>query len=113
MFPHTITIYRHTVRNHADAYDRQTVRGVYWFGGNAVTVSGKGLEASHPVTVITSPETAAEFPNVWDCRPGDRIIRGSGGAISSWKDLPAAVTVRQVDDNRCGGAADNITIGCE
>lgn len=113
MFPHTITIYRHSVENNADVYRLQTVSGVYWYGSDTVTVSGNGIQAAHPVTVVSSPDLAATFGTDWDVKPGDRIVRGTGIEISSWKELADCVTVKKVDDNRCGGRVDNITIGCE
>lgn len=113
MFPHVITIYRHSVENGADKYRRQTVRDVYWYGRRGVTISGKGLQAANFVTVVSSPEQAAAFGTSWNVILGDRLIRGEGSDITSWKDLKNSVTVIRIEDNRCGGSVDNITLECE
>lgn len=110
MFPHTITIYRHSVENGADVITRQIVKGVYWYGGTGITTSGKGTAEDNTATVITSPETANQYGAGWDVKPNDRIMKGEHPDITTLKDIPAALTVKKVDDNIIGSAVDNITI---
>ncbi len=88
MFPHVITIYRHSVENGADKYRRQTVRDVYWYGRRGVTISGKGLQAANFVTVVSSPEQAAAFGTSWNVILGDRLIRGEGSDDSADSENP-------------------------
>ena len=110
MFPHTITIYRHSVENGADVYTRQVVKGVYWYGGQGISQDGKGATEETPVTIITSPETAAQYGDGWTIVPKDRVMKGVHPEITAFRDIPAAPTVVGVEDNRCGSAVDNITI---
>ena len=110
MFPHTITIYRHSVNNGADIITRQIVKDVYWYGGTGITQSGKGLTEENPVTIIASPETTGQYMSGWTIQPKDRILKGEHPEINSFKEIPAALTVLQVEDNICGSTVDNITI---
>lgn len=110
MFPHTITIYRHKVENGADIITRQIVKGVYWYGGAGITPSGKGTVEDNPTTIITSPETTAQYKSDWDIEPKDRILKGEHPEINSLKEISAALMVLKVDDNICGSTVDNITI---
>lgn len=110
MFPHTITIYRHKVENGADIITRQIVKGVYWYGGTGITASGKGTTEGDSATIITSPETTAQYKSSWDIEPKDRILKGEHPEINGLREIPAALTVLKVDDNICGSTVDNITI---
>ena len=110
MFPHTITIYRHSVEQGADKITRQIVKGVYWYGGEGITTSGKGTTESNSATIISSPEAAGQYKSSWDIKPKDRILKGECPEINSLKEIPAALTVISVDENICGSSVDNITI---
>ena len=110
MFPHTITIYRHSVENGADVITRQIVKGVYWYGGTGITASGKGVTEENSTIIITSPETTAQYRSGWSIEPKDRILKGEGPEINSLRDISAALNVLQVDENICGSTVDNITI---
>lgn len=110
MFPHTITIYRHSIENGADKITRQIVTGVYWYGGEGVTASGKGTVEDNSATIITSPETTAQYKGGWTIEPKDRILKGEGPEITGLKEIPAALIVARVDENICGSTVDNITI---
>lgn len=110
MFPHTITIYRHSVVDGKDVYHRQMLGGVYCYGSEGIAGSGKGTAEDSSMIVITSQTTAAAFGVEWDVRKGDRIIKGEGKEISSLKEIDGGFTVLSVEDNRCGSTVDNITI---
>ena len=110
MFPHTITIYRHTVADGKDVFVRQTVSGVYWYGSTGLIGSGKGAETDGNVTVITSPALAATYGTGWTCLPGDRIMKGIGKDITSWKQLSDGRTVLGVEESICGSPVDCVTI---
>ena len=110
MFPHTITIYRHRVENGADVITRQVVNGVYWYGGEGITSSGKGTTEDNSATIISSPETTEQYKSGWDIEPKDRILKGEGPEINGLREIPAALNVLKVDENICGSAVDNITI---
>ena len=110
MFPHTITIYRHRVENGADVITRQIVKGVYWYGGAGITPTGKGTTEDNSATIITSPETTAQYKGGWTIEPKDRILKGEHQEINGFKEIPAALTVQRVDENICGSPVDNITI---
>ena len=110
MFPHTITIYRHSIENGSDVIERQIVKGVYWYGGEGITAAGKGTAEENSATIISSPETTAQYGSSWTISPKDRILKGEHPEITALRDIPAALTVTGVEDNRCGGTVDNITI---
>lgn len=110
MFPHTITIYRHSIEDGADVIRRQILNGVYWYGGTGTASTGKGMAYDDYATIITSPETAAQFGSGWDIEPKDRIMKGENPNITSLSEIPAALTVFGIADNRCGSTVDNITI---
>ena len=110
MFPHTVTIYRHSVENGADVITRQHIKGVYWFGGSGITSTGKGMTEESSATIITSPETAGHYGSDWTVKPKDRILKGEHPEIKSLKEIPEALTVKTVNDNTCGCPVDNITI---
>lgn len=110
MFPHTITIYRHRVEAGADVITRQIVNGVYWYGGTGISQNGKGTTEENSATIITSPEAAAQYGSGWTIEPKDRILKGEHPDITGLRDIPAALTVVTVEDNRCSSTVDNITI---
>ena len=128
MFPHTITIFHHSVVNGADVYNMTVLNGCYWIHNASRGGAGKGIEKTDSYTVILSPEQTAKYGSVWNVYPGDRVIKGIGnGAISgecivgaaivdkqpvtSWKDLKGDVmVVKTVEENICGSSVDNITL---
>ena len=111
MFPHTITIFHHSVVNGTDVYSRTEVPGWYWSHKAAQAGSGKGTEKADSYTVIASPETTALYGDSWSVTTGDRVVKGSAPDITSWKDLKGDVmTVQAVEENICGSSVDNITL---
>lgn len=112
MFPHTVTFYHHSVEHNTDVYTKTAVSGVYFYGTKTLAASGKGTESVDNMTVITSPETAAGFGSEWNVFKGDRMIKGEGAEITSFKDFNSAevYTVTGIADNRAGSRVDNIQI---
>lgn len=110
MFPHTITIYRHSISDGGDVITKQVKQGFYWYGSQGIVQSGKGTTESDTVTIIASPETTAEHGKTWDIRHGDRVVKGEGPDVTTLKEILGAVTVLRVDENICGSPVDNITI---
>lgn len=111
MFPHTITIYHHFVENGTDVYDKKVLPGWYWMHTASNTGSGKGTEKNDTYKVVASPETTSLYGTTWDVYAGDRVVKGSGPDISSWKDLEGDVmVVKAVEENICGSGVDNITL---
>lgn len=111
MFPHTITIFHHSVAGGTDVYSRTEVSGWYWNHKAAQTGSGKGAERADTYTVVASPETTALYGDTWSVNVGDRAVKGSAPNIASWKDLKGDVmTVKAVEENICGSGVDNITL---
>lgn len=113
MFPHSITIYSHSSVNLEDVYTRQVVSGVYWYGSTGITAKNKGIEEAADVKIITSPETTAQYGKSWNVRTGDRILKGTGGEITSFKELNGkqVIAVTSVRESVCGSPVDSITIG--
>ena len=128
MFPHTITIYHHSVVNGADVYTQTALRGCYWMRNASRGGAGKGTEKTDSYTVILSPEQTAKYGSVWKVFPGDRVIKGfDNGAIAgecvvgvavvgntpitAWKQLTGDVmVVKAIEENICGSGVDNITL---
>ena len=128
MFPHTITIFHHSIENGADVYTKTVLMGCYWMRNASMSGVGKGAEKTDSYTVILSPEQTAKYGSVWKVYPGDRVIKGyddvgivgdsvAGVAVSgethitSWKDLKGDVmVVKTVEENICGSCVDNITL---
>ena len=111
MFPHTITIYHHFVDDGADVYSKKELTGCYWSHKASQAAAGKGTEKTDGYTIVTSPEQAARYGLYWDVYTGDRVIKGSGPDITSWKDLTGDVmTVKVIEENICGSGVDNITL---
>ena len=111
MFPHTITIFHHSVVNGTDVYSRAEVSGWYWHRKAGQTGSGKGTERTDSYMVVASPETTALYGDVWSVQVGDRVVKGSAPDIASWKDLKGDVmTVKAIEENICGSSVDNITL---
>lgn len=111
MFPHTITIYHHSVVDGADVYSRTELPGCYWSHKASQAGSGKGTERTDSYTVIVSPDQTAKYGVNWDVGTGDRVVKGSAPDITSWKELNGDVmTVKAVEENICGSCVDNITL---
>ncbi len=111
MFPHTVTIYHHSVANGTDVYDRTELTGCYWNHKASQAGSGKGTERTDSYMVVVSPEVTREYGVTWNVYAGDRAVKGSGPDITSWKDLKGDVmTIKVVEENICGGSVDNITL---
>ena len=112
MFPHTITIFHHIAEKDKDIYTREVVSGVYWYGSEGISVSGKGQESADSITIISSPENAKTFGKKWNVQKGDRVVKGNCPDISSFKDLndKEVVTVMKVEPNVIGSLVDNVTI---
>lgn len=110
MYPDTMTVYRHSIAGNADEYSRRVIRGVYWVETDGVDKEGKGFTKTREVTVTTSQKLTASYGKEWDIQGQDRIIKGEGGFINSFKDIPDAFAVTAVSKYRCGGKVDNIVI---
>ena len=111
MFPHTITIYHHSVVNGADVYNRTEITGCYWNRKASQAAAGKGTEKADSYTVVVSPEQTALYGTTWKVYAGDRVVKGSAPDITSWKELTGDVmTVKVVEENICGSSVDNITL---
>lgn len=112
MFPHTITIYRHTTNAGADVYNKQTISGFYTVQNISLTTDQKGVDVSKPTTIISSAENAQKYGKEWTVQAKDRIVIGPGADITSFTDIPNAMTVMGIQINVIGSECDNITITC-
>lgn len=112
MFPHTITIYHHSVVKGTDVYSRCVVHGCYWMHKAGISESGKGAEKTDTVTIVASPEATAQYGITWSVCAGDRVVKGHSPDILQWKDLKNAFVVKTVEENVCGSSVDNITLIC-
>ena len=111
MFPHTITIYHHSIVDGVDIYTRTEVPGWYWMHTAANTGAGKGTERSDTYKIVACQATTSLYRNTWDVYVGDRVAKGSSPDIASWKDLKGDVmVVKAIEENICGSGVDNITL---
>ena len=111
MFPHTITIFHHSIEDGVDVYTRTEVPGWYWMHTAANTGAGKGTEKADTYKAISSQLTATNYGYSWDVKVGDRVVKGSAPDITSWKDLNRGVmVVKAIEENICGSSVDNITL---
>lgn len=111
MFPHTLTIYHHSVEAGTDVYRRAVVPGWYWMHTASAAGAGHGTQKTDTYTAVSSPLTASTYGKTWTVSPGDKAIKGEGTEITSWKDLQGDVmTVKAVEENICGSSVDNITL---
>ena len=60
MFPHTITIFHHSIEDGVDVYTRTEVPGWYWMHTAANTGAGKGTEKADTYKAISSQLTATQ-----------------------------------------------------
>lgn len=115
LFPDKITIFHHEVINGEDVYTCCVVPEVYWYGTTGVTASGKGMETSDAVTIVTSPAATKSYKKKWKVSKGDRIVKGEHPAITSLKDLNSVesdsiITVISFAAYIVDSDVDNVTI---
>lgn len=110
MFPHTITIYHHSIENGEDKYIKYILSGFYWNDEKSLSAADKGIKSTKEATIISNPENARKYGTEWNILPGDRVLLGIGENITSFKDLKEAVTVIGVAANVCNSDVDNVVI---
>jgi hypothetical protein len=111
MFPHTITIYHHSVVGGADVYNRTELPGCYWNHTASTAAAGKGTEKTDSYMVVVNPELTSLYGVTWSVFTGDRVVKGPAPDITSWRDLKGDVmTVKAIEENICGSSVDNITL---
>lgn len=110
MFPHTITIYRHSIENNQDVYSKQVIKGFYAVVNKTLSADQKGVESTKPSVIISNPENARKYGVEWTVQGKDRIIIGVGGDITSFNDIPEAIKVTGIEANVIGSDVDNVTI---
>ena len=110
MFPHTITIYHHDIVNGADVYNMQTIDDFYIYTSSGINKAGKGEVDADVFTAVCSPNKARTFGSEWFCDNNDRVIKGTGKPITSWRDIPDAKVVTSVKGSVIGSGVDNVTI---
>lgn len=110
MFPHTITIYHHTVAGGEDIYSKTVLNNVYYHAKKSTDQSEKGVVSAKETEITASPEVSRQMGKDWNVFTEDRIVLGEGVDIQSWKELKGAITVTGIDVNVIGCAVDNVVI---
>lgn len=110
MFPHTITIYSHTISGDNDLYDRQVIKDVYIQESIGAVKDGNGISNSNSLTVTTSKALCDSFGYDWHISVNDRVVKGVGPEIIKYSDLERAYVVKGIEINQCGSNTDNIVI---
>lgn len=113
MFPHTITIYHHSIENGEDKYDKTVLGGFYFNSAKGVSKDGKGISNDNATTIISNVENAHKYGTEWMIQPNDMVLLGVGNDITSFRELQNAFTVIGVAENVCGSDVDNIVITCK
>lgn len=106
MFPHTITIYHYE----DEVYTSHVINGVYLYGSDGISLSGKGIASNHLKTVII-PKMALE--DGLKIETNDKLVMGEGKDIETIRDLKDFITITKVSRNICNSDLDNIELGCE
>lgn len=105
MFPHTITAF--TRDEVDDSYNRELIEGVYWYGTQSRSTSGKGVEDSSDVTIDIP---LSKFKGIVR---GSIVVKGIHGDIESIKDLHAVdncITVESIQICDAGSRLDHVII---
>ena len=113
MFPHAITIFRHVQDLTSDTYNKYVLKGVYWYGNNAINMSGNGITKIKNINIIIPKEHIDTYQIEWDIKEKDYIVLGEVDGIESMKDLKNyddVITVTSINKNICGSEIDNIVI---
>lgn len=110
MFPHTITIYHHSIKNGEDKYDKTILEGFYFNAEKGISKDGKGVGNDNSATIISNAENARKYGIEWIIQPKDMVLLGEGKDITSFRELQNAFTVTGVAENVCGSEVDNIVI---
>ena len=113
MFPHTITIYHHSVENSEDKYNKTVLDGFYFNSAKGTAKDGKGAGNDNTATIISNVENARKYGTEWIIQPKDMVLLGEGKDITSFRELQNAFTVTGVAENVCGSEVDNIVITCK
>lgn len=113
LYPHTVTVYHHDVVGDKNVYLRTVLSGVYYRKSVKYTKSGNGFENVPGTVVSCNPVLSRGYNDNWRCFPGDKLIKGVGSDIESFKELSEAVTVKSVDVNLCSSELDSVVIRCE
>lgn len=113
MFPHSITIYKHSIIDGEDVYFMQCVDGFYWQEKTNLNNKDKGSENTGEITVISSLRNAQSFNDKWNVDIGDIIIKGKGNHITSLKEPDTYYKVNAVSFNVCGSLVDNIVVNAK
>lgn len=94
----TITLINHYNEKHEDKYQLTTIKGVYWHGSVAASLSDSGFKAANSFTVripkksvsatyIPASEWSADNHDGWTLQEGDYIVKGEVSDITSPSDL--------------------------
>lgn len=111
MFRDSITIYHHSTTGGVDTYTKQYLDGgFYVMPSKTVYDGGKGFERTQQTTIVSSAEKAHTYGDKWHIALKDRVVKGKGGDITAWSDIPDAITVNSITENLCGSDVDNIEI---
>ena len=105
MFPHTITVF--TKDENTDKYTRIQIEGVYWYGSDNRTLSGKGVDDGSSVTIVMP---LIKFEGI---EKGSLIIKGVySDEINSKSELNSVeyITVESISIKDVGSNIDHVTI---
>lgn len=104
MFPHKITVF---TMNENEEYQKTLIDGVYWYGSNQVTKSGKGVDAGSDITIVIPKKS---FKGI---RQGSLIVKGTHEDIKSKSELEGVedcIIVESIAVNDVGSQLDNVVI---
>ena len=109
----TITIYNKV----GEEYKRFELEGVYWYGSQGLSISGRGVVSSDDINVFIPKAKMEKYKPFYEdgfytIQQEDRIVKGVGPEITSAKDLAnfERITVTSFSVNIVNSDLDNILI---
>lgn len=113
-FIDTITIFNKV----GETYHKHILTGVYWYGSQAIEISGKGLVNNDNINVFIPCEKMIDYSESYKegkftLRKGDRIVKGIAEDIQSVNELSKyqnVITITSFSVNKVNSCVDNIHI---
>jgi len=108
MFTETITVYHYDKKT--DVYSKTVLTGWHWQSKSKAQKDSKGTFDVKETTIISNTENARNFGVTYEICNNDRIVKGVGADIKSFKELKDAMCVNSVEVNVYNSDLDNVEI---
>ncbi len=109
-FPHTITIFGK--QNKDGTYPKKTIEGVFWYGTDGISVSGKGVVTNDSINIIIPKD---KIPNDFKIEKKNRVVKGVAEdireTITELNSYDEVITITTINNYSCGSDLDSMLIG--